>query len=179
MTWLFFWCPKLWTECPGLKQTLLRWNQQQLRIPEDVSSNCTMVRPFCFAVAQSVTIWRSFILHSLLCRTHLVIRINKLALLPTGQCLGKGGLLMTHDWNLCVHSPLPTFLDFQRPCWELSLCFPLQRQQKNIYIWKWKSLSRIRLFATPWTPWSPWNSPVLENSRVLEWVVVPYSSGSS
>jgi len=135
MTWLFFWCPKLRTECPGLKQTLLRWNQQQLRIPEDVSSNCTMVQPFCFAVTQSVTIWRSFILHSLLCRTHLVIRINKLALLPTGQCLGKGGLLMTHDWNLCVHSPVPMFPDLQCPCWELSLCFPLQRQQKNIHIW--------------------------------------------
>ena len=24
--------------------------------------------------------------------------------------------------------------------------------------WKWKSLSRVRLFATPWT-YSPWNSP--------------------
>ena len=25
--------------------------------------------------------------------------------------------------------------------------------------WKWKSLSRVWLFATPWTVCSPWNSP--------------------
>ena len=25
--------------------------------------------------------------------------------------------------------------------------------------WKWKSLSRVRLFVTPWTVYSPWNSP--------------------
>ena len=24
---------------------------------------------------------------------------------------------------------------------------------------KWKSLSRVQLFATPWTIYSPWNSP--------------------
>ena len=24
---------------------------------------------------------------------------------------------------------------------------------------KWKSLSRVRLFATPWTTYSPWDSP--------------------
>ena len=25
--------------------------------------------------------------------------------------------------------------------------------------WKWNLLSRVRLFATPWTMYSPWNSP--------------------
>ena len=25
--------------------------------------------------------------------------------------------------------------------------------------WKWKSLSHVRLFASPWTIYSPWNSP--------------------
>ena len=81
--------------------------------------------------------------------------------------------------------------------------------------WKWKSLSRVWLFATPWTIHSPWNSPgqntgggsfsLLQgiipsqgpnpgfpycrwilyqlshqwNPRILEWVVYPFSSGSS
>ena len=39
--------------------------------------------------------------------------------------------------------------------------------------WKWKSLSRVQLFATPWTIQS------MEFSRILEWVAVPFSRGSS
>ena len=38
------------------------------------------------------------------------------------------------------------------PCPQLcSLCLHLH--------WKWKSLSHVWLFATPWTIYSPWNSP--------------------
>ena len=67
--------------------------------------------------------------------------------------------------------------------------------------WKWKSLSCIQLFVTPWTIYSPWNSPGFRTQglnpnlphcrwilyqlshkgspRILEWVAYPFSSGSS
>ena len=38
--------------------------------------------------------------------------------------------------------------------------------------WKWKSLSRVRLFATPWA------CGILQ-ARILEWVDFPFSRGSS
>ena len=50
--------------------------------------------------------------------------------------------------------------------------------------WKWKmkmkSLSRVQVFETPWTAALP-GSSVLEilQAKVLEWVTMPYSSGSS
>ena len=37
--------------------------------------------------------------------------------------------------------------------------------------WKWKSLSCVRLFATPWT--------IILQARILEWVSISFSSGSS
>ena len=39
--------------------------------------------------------------------------------------------------------------------------------------WKWKSLSHVWLFATPWSTQS------MEFSRILEWVAIPFSRGSS
>ena len=30
-------------------------------------------------------------------------------------------------------------------------------------IWKWKLLSHVQLFATPWTKYNPWNSPGQNN----------------
>ena len=44
---------------------------------------------------------------------------------------------------------------------------------------KVKSLSRVRLFATPWT--SPPGSPVhgLLLAKIVEWVAFPFSWGSS
>ena len=44
---------------------------------------------------------------------------------------------------------------------------------------KVKSLSRVRLFATPWTPTRllpPWNSL---GKSTLEWVTIAFSRGSS
>ena len=41
------------------------------------------------------------------------------------------------------------------------------------YLWKWKSLSRVQLFATPWTV-----RGILQ-ARLLEWLAFPFSSGSS
>ena len=47
---------------------------------------------------------------------------------------------------------------------------------------KWKLLSGVRLFATPWTPWSspPGSSfhGILQ-ARMLGWIDVPFSRGSS
>ena len=40
--------------------------------------------------------------------------------------------------------------------------------------WKWKALSRVRIFATPWTV----VHGILQ-ARLLEWVGFPFSSGSS
>ena len=39
-------------------------------------------------------------------------------------------------------------------------------------LWKWKSLSGVWLFATPWT------TQILR-ARILEWVAFPFSRGSS
>ena len=51
---------------------------------------------------------------------------------------------------------------------------------------KVKLLSHVRVFGTPWTPWSNSLEPLPDSSvhgflqaRVLEWVVVPFSRGSS
>ena len=47
----------------------------------------------------------------------------------------------------------------------------------NIYMkWKWKSFRHVRLFANPWT-----DSLVcgILQARVLEWVAIPFSRGSS
>ena len=41
-------------------------------------------------------------------------------------------------------------------------------------LWKWKSLSSVRLFATPWTI----VHGILQ-ARILEWVAFPFSRGSS
>ena len=40
-------------------------------------------------------------------------------------------------------------------------------------IGKWKSLSHVRLFATPWTVHG------ILQARILEWVAFPFSGGSS
>ena len=37
--------------------------------------------------------------------------------------------------------------------------------------WKWKSLSRIQLFATPWTT----HIHGILQARILEWVTIPFS----
>ena len=46
---------------------------------------------------------------------------------------------------------------------------------------KVKSLSRVRLFATPWTVGSPPGSSVhgILQARILEWVAISFSRGSS
>ena len=47
--------------------------------------------------------------------------------------------------------------------------------------WKWKLLSRVQLFATPWTVCSLLGSSVhgILQARTLEWVASPFSRGSS
>ena len=40
-------------------------------------------------------------------------------------------------------------------------------------LWKWKSLSCVQLFETPWAIQS------MEFSRILEWESIPFSRGSS
>ena len=51
-------------------------------------------------------------------------------------------------------------------------------QNNFIYImWKWKSLSRVQLFVTPWTVARQAHGILQE--RILEWVAIPFSRGSS
>ena len=45
----------------------------------------------------------------------------------------------------------------------------------RLHEWKWKSLSRVQLFATPWT----YTVHYFLQSRILEWVAFPFSRGSA
>ena len=45
----------------------------------------------------------------------------------------------------------------------------------SAYQWKWKSLNRVLIFATPGTIWSM----EFSRPRILEWVAFPFSGGSS
>ena len=49
-------------------------------------------------------------------------------------------------------------------------------KQWAVGMWKWKSLSHVQLFATPWTVahHAPLNQGILQ-ARILEWVAVPFS----
>ena len=42
--------------------------------------------------------------------------------------------------------------------------------------WTWKSLSCVQLFATPWTDYTVHG---ILQARILEWVAIPFSRGSS
>ena len=52
--------------------------------------------------------------------------------------------------------------------WRLRNCFVN-------YEVKWKSVSRVQIFATPWTIWTHG----ILHARILEWVAFPISRGSS
>ena len=45
----------------------------------------------------------------------------------------------------------------------------------KVKVWKWKLLSRVQLFATPWTVQSMFTL----QARILEWVAFPFSRQSS
>ena len=60
--------------------------------------------------------------------------------------------------------------------WPYDCKFMMRREERTRCPWvsKWKLLSGVRLFATPWT--------IVHEilwARILEWVVYPFSSGSS
>ena len=50
--------------------------------------------------------------------------------------------------------------------WSVLVSFSYQK-------WKWKLLSRVQLFVTPWTIHG------ILQARILEWVAFPFSRGSS
>ena len=45
----------------------------------------------------------------------------------------------------------------------------------QLWKWKWKLLSHVRLFATPWAI----HAHGILHARILEWVAIPFSKGSS
>ena len=46
----------------------------------------------------------------------------------------------------------------------------------SLVTWKWKLLSCVQLFATPWTDYTVHG---ILQARILEWVTFPFSRGSS
>ena len=48
-------------------------------------------------------------------------------------------------------------------------------QQSHSWVWKWKLLSCVQLFATPWAI----QSMEFSQARILEWVAFPFSKRSS
>ena len=52
---------------------------------------------------------------------------------------------------------------------------PPEESVNGKWKWKWKSLSRVQLFATPRTT----QSMGILQARILEWVALPFSRGSS
>ena len=50
---------------------------------------------------------------------------------------------------------------------------PLLTKTPKTQNWNWKSLSHVRLFATPWTVHG------ILQARILEWVAFPFSRGSA
>ena len=46
-------------------------------------------------------------------------------------------------------------------------------------MWKWKSVSCVWLFVTPWTIQSMEFAGISMDTRILEWVAIPFSRGSS
>ena len=75
------------------------------------------------------------------------------------------------------HLPDKTVLTLKRPS-GCNWLFSRQLPKSSVHVtkilrkWKWKSLGRVRLFATPWTPWdSPGQSTGVGS--------LPFSRGSS
>ena len=56
-------------------------------------------------------------------------------------------------WNICPSIKTARMLQ------KLLGCFSTSGHKPYCPKWKWKSLSPVRLFVTPWTIHGPWNSP--------------------
>ena len=76
-------------------------------------------------------------------------------------------VLQTKPISMCYYFPLNHF----------SYCFAAYTNMKSLCCTsetKWKALSHVRLFATPWTI----VHGILQ-ARILKWVTFPFSRGSS
>ena len=95
--------------------------------------------------------------------------------------MGKPGLLQSMGWQRVGHN----FGTEQQSSLSLWLCLRIKltwngltgEKHANLltfrYLWKWKLLSCVRLFVTPY---SPWNSP---GQNTVKWVAFPFSRVSS
>ena len=75
-----------------------------------------------------------------------------------------------HQWNLNLNYTLSAILEVAQGACLRSSMWDMSR---NTGKWKWKSLNRVQLFATPWTVHR------ILHARILEWVAYPFSRGSS
>lgn len=102
MTLLFFWCWKLGIDkAPRFKVNACQIKPMTSRKPKDIISDSTsdlLFRFCCGRVYNNMEITN--FAHFLRCGTHLIIRMNKPVLLPTGQWLGKSRLLINAGWNM-------------------------------------------------------------------------------
>ena len=88
----------------------------------------------------------------------------------------RAGIMMTCICPLWQWGPNSTDFEPQNILPSYNNCsMRLAILKKSIFSplwkWKWKSLSHVWLFATPWTTQS------MEFSRILEWVAFPFSKG--
>ena len=104
-------------------------------------------------------------------------RLTPCPLLACPLCFSHKNLLLiyNHSWSF---SSLWLWIEYSKPwyiLWVFFFCRVIE------WMWKWKSLSRIRLFATPWTVYRilqasilPFPSRTRGSSRPRDWTQVPY-----
>ena len=93
-----------------------------------------------------------------------------------GECVWQGPRPQRNTWFWGIRAVFRKPLGLLPYACNMTFIFPVKEV-------KWKSLSRVRLFATPiysivhtiYGLYSKWNSP----ARILEWVAYPFSNRSS
>ena len=79
-----------------------------------------------------------------------------------------------------MHTAVNVSQDFQAAgVKQVYVSFVLLRTIPSIVIVKVESLSRVRLFATPWTSLPGSSVHGIFQAIVLEWIAISFSSGSS
>ena len=88
-----------------------------------------------------------------------------------GGLPSMGSHRVRHDWS-DLAAVAAAYMSVFLPFLSLTSFFFLL---SSLLIWKWKLLSRVWLFGTPWAI----QSMEFFRPELLEWVVVPFSRGSS
>ena len=125
--------------------------------------------------------------------------VNTKCIISTTECSRFWSLISTFEWIKWLSSPFQnsvtehsamgkhtykttfiwTIVPFVSDIQKLENKFPFN-QIVSFYIWKWKCLSPVQLFATPGTVvcQAPLSIGIFQ-TRILEWVAISFSRGSS